>query len=127
MPSVLQTIGNTPLIELSKLRRDGGARVFVKYEGSNPTGSMKDRMALAMVEGARREGRLPSGHRVVELTGGSTGTSLALVCSALGHPLTIVTNDAVAREKIDMTRALGADVEVIRTPEGKVQIGRAHV
>src|SRR5947209_8445982 len=121
--TVIQTIGNTPLIELRKLRPAGGARVLVKYEGGNPTGSMKDRMALAMVEGARRRGRLAPGHRVVEFTGGSTGASLALVCSALGHPLTIVTSDAVAREKIDMTRALGAEVEVLATPEGKVHPG----
>src|SRR3954447_7876141 len=116
--TVLETIGDTPLLELRTLRPAGGARVLVKCEGGNPTGSMKDRMALAMVEGARREGRLPPrarrgradrgghrggrlapGHRVVELTGGSTGASLALVCSALGHPLTIITSDAVAREK----------------------------
>jgi len=121
--SILRTIGNTPLIELRKLRPAGGARVVVKLEGANPTGSMKDRMALAMIEGARREGRLAPGHPVVELTGGSTGASLALVCSALGHPLTIVTSDAVAREKIEMTRALGATVEVIKTPEGKVHPG----
>jgi len=123
LPAILQTIGNTPLVELLNLRPAGGARILVKIEGGNPTGSMKDRMALAMVAGARREGRLAPGHPVVELTGGSTGTSLALVCSALGHPLRIVTNDAVAREKIDMTRALGATVEVIRTPEGKVHPG----
>src|SRR4051812_45221874 len=122
-PNVLQAIGNTPLVELRHLRPAGGARVFVKCEGGNPTGSMKDRMALAMVEGARREGRLAHGHRVVELTGGSTGASLALVCSALGHPLTIITSDAGAREKIDMTRALGAEVEVLKTPEGKVHPG----
>lgn len=122
-PTILSTIGDTPLVELHRLRPDGGARVLVKLEGTNPTGSMKDRMALAMIEGARRDGRLAPGHPVVELTGGSTGASLALVCSALGHPLTIVTNDAVAREKIDMTRALGATVEVIPTPEGKVHPG----
>ncbi len=119
----LRAIGNTPLVELLHLRPEGGARILMKVEGGNPTGSMKDRMALAMVEGARSEGRLAPGHPVVELTGGSTGASLALVCSALGHPLTIVTNDAVAREKIDMTRALGATVEVIATPEGKVHPG----
>ena len=121
--TILRAIGNTPLLELTRLRPDGGARLVVKVEGGNPTGSMKDRMALAMVEGARREGRLAPGQPVVELTGGSTGASLAVVCRALGHPLTIVTNDAVAREKIDMTRALGATVEVIRTPEGKVHPG----
>ena len=121
--SILSAIGDTPLVELGRLRPSGGARLLLKLEGGNPTGSMKDRMALAMVEGARREGRLAPGHPVVELTGGSTGASLAIACGALGHPLTIVTNDAVAREKIDMTRALGAKVEVIRTPEGKVHPG----
>jgi cysteine synthase A len=121
--TILGTIGDTPLVELRTLRPAGGARIVVKLEGANPTGSMKDRMALAMIEGARSAGRLAPGHPVVELTGGSTGASLALVCSALGHPLSIVTNDAVAREKIDMTRALGATVEVIRTPEGKVHPG----
>jgi cysteine synthase A len=122
-PTVLSSIGHTPLVELRRLPAPGGARVLVKCEGGNPTGSMKDRMALAMVEGARREGRLAPGQRVVELTGGSTGASLALVCSSLGHPLSIVTSDAVAREKIDMTRALGAEVEVLETPEGKVHPG----
>jgi cysteine synthase A len=121
--SILSAIGNTPLVELRSLRPPDGARIVVKVEGANPTGSMKDRMALSMVEGARKAGRLSLGHRVVELTGGSTGTSLALVCGALGHPLTIVTNDAVAREKIDMTRAYGATVEVLKTPEGKVHPG----
>ena len=125
MPSsaILEAIGNTPLVELRHLRPPGGARVVVKCEGGNPTGSMKDRMALAMIEGPRRAGRLAAGHPVVELTGGSTGASLALVCGALGHPLTIVTSDAVAREKVDMTRALGATVEVLKTPEGKVHPG----
>jgi len=120
LPAILCTVGNTPLLDLVRLRPAGGARILVKLEGVNPTGSMKDRMALAMVDGARRDGLLPVGHPVVEFTGGSTGASLALVCSALGHPLTIVTSDAVAREKIDMTRALGAIVEVLATPEGKV-------
>lgn len=123
MTAVLQSIGDTPLLPLSRISPAAGARVLLKVEGVNPTGSMKDRMALAMIEGARREGRLAPGQPVVELTGGSTGASLALVCSALGHPLTIVTSDAVAREKIDMTRALGATVEVLATPEGKVHPG----
>lgn len=123
MPGILQSIGNTPLLDLDSLRPAGGARLRIKVEGGNPTGSMKDRMALAMIEGARRDGRLRPGQPVVELTGGSTGASLALVCSALGHPLSIVTSDAVAREKVDMTRALGATVEVLATPEGKVHPG----
>lgn len=123
MSGILQSIGDTPLLPLTRLGPPDGGRVFLKVEGGNPTGSMKDRMALAMVQGARRDGRLAPGQPVVELTGGSTGASLALVCGALGHPLTIVTSDAVAAEKIDMTRALGATVEVLRTPEGKVHPG----
>jgi cysteine synthase A len=121
--NILHCIGNTSLVPLTRIVPANGARILLKIESENPTGSMKDRMALAMVEGAHREGRLAPGHPVVELTGGSTGTSLALVCTALGHPLIIVTNDAVAREKVEMTRALGATVEVIKTPEGKVHPG----
>lgn len=119
-PNVIASIGNTPLVELSRLRPAGGARILVKLEGANPTGSMKDRMALSMVQGALRSGRLRPGQSIVEFTGGSTGSSLALVCSALGHPLTIVTSDAAAREKTDMSKALGAKAIVLKTPEGKV-------
>ncbi|MHB8604280.1 MAG: PLP-dependent cysteine synthase family protein [Thermoplasmatota archaeon] len=118
--NALEAIGNTPLIELGRLRPAGGARVFVKWEGANPTGSMKDRMALAMIEGGERDGTLRPGARVVEFTGGSTGSSLALVCAAKRYALTLVTSDAAAREKTDMSRAYGATVEVLKTPEGKV-------
>lgn len=119
-PNVIAAIGNTPLVELSRIRPPGGARILIKLEGANPTGSMKDRMALAMVEGGLRSGQLKAGQPVVEFTGGSTGSSLALVCSALGHPLTIVTSDAAAKEKTDMSIALGAKAIVLKTPEGKV-------
>lgn len=121
--SPLDAIGNTPLVEISRLRPEGGARIFLKWEGANPTGSMKDRMALAMIRGAEREGLLKPGQRVVEYTGGSTGSSLALVCAAKGYPLTAVTADCFAKEKIDTMRAFGADVEVLKTPEGKVYPG----
>lgn len=93
--------------------------MFVKMEGSNPTGSMKDRMALAMVTAAEREGLLRPGQPVVEITGGSTGSSLALVCNVRGHPLTIVTADCFAPEKARLTQALGATVEILKTPGGK--------
>jgi cysteine synthase A len=116
-------IGRTPLIELPRLRPEGGARLLAKWEGANPTGSMKDRMALAMIQGAEREGLLSPGQRVVEYTGGSTGSSLAFVCAALDHPLSIVTADCFSQEKIRTMRALGADVEVLETPEGKVYPG----
>src|SRR3546814_9012545 len=85
--SILDRIGDTPLIELRNLVPPGSARILVKLESQNPTGSMKDRMALAMVEAAERDGRLSPGGRVVEYTGGSTGVSLALVCAVKRHPL----------------------------------------
>lgn len=116
----LDAIGNTPLVALPKLSPQGGARVFVKWEGANPTGSMKDRMACAMVDRAEREGFLHPGQRIVEFTGGSTGASLALVCAVKGYPLSIVTTDAIAEEKVKIMRALGAEVDVIRTPNRRM-------
>lgn len=94
------------------------AEVWVKLESANPTGSYKDRMALAMIEGAERDGRLRPGQTVVEYTGGSTGSSLAFVCAVKGYPLRIVSSDAFAPEKIQTMRALGAGVELVRSPEG---------
>ena len=121
--SPLGAVGNTPLIEIEGLRPDGGGRIYAKWEGANPTGSMKDRMALAMIEGARRDGSLAAGQRVIEYTGGSTGSSLAFVCAALGHPLSIITADCFSAEKIRTMRALGADVEVHETPDGVIYPG----
>src|SRR6478736_9906635 len=112
-PGVLAAIGNTPVARLSRLVEPGMAEVWVKLEASNPTGSYKDRMALAMIEGAERSGRLRPGQTVVEYTGGSTGSSLALACTVKGYPLRIVSSDAFAREKYLTMRALGADVELI--------------
>jgi cysteine synthase len=121
----LAAIGRTPLLEFPSLRPSGGARIFAKWEGANPTGSMKDRMAKAMIEAALREGKLKPGQRVVEYTGGSTGSSLAFVCAAKGHPLSIVTADCFSDEKIRTMRALGAEVEVIQTPNRQVFPGLA--
>ena len=115
---VLGTIGRTPLVRLERPVEPGMAEVFVKLESENPTGSYKDRMALAMIEGAEREGRLRPGQTVVEYTGGSTGSSLALVCSLKRYPLRIVSSDAFAAEKLQTMRALGADVEIVASPEG---------
>ena len=115
---VLDGIGSTPLVRLERLVEPGMAEVWVKLESANPTGSYKDRMALAMIEGAERDGRLRPGQTVVEYTGGSTGSSLALVCSVKGYPLRIVSSDAFAREKYATMVALGADVELIPSPEG---------
>src|SRR5438105_6927259 len=108
--SVLDCIGDTSLVALRNIVAGNGARILVKIESENPTGSMKDRMALAMVEAAERDGRLKRGGRVVEYTGGSTGVSLALVCAAKGNPLHIVTSDAFSLAKRDHTRALGAEL-----------------
>jgi len=94
------------------------AEVWVKVEAANPTGSYKDRMALAMIEGAERSGRLQPRQTVVEYTGGSTGSSLAFVCAQKGYPLRIVTSDAFAEEKLATMRALGAELEVLPSPEG---------
>ena len=114
----LEAIGRTPAVRLRHLVTDGMAEVVVKLEAANPTGSYKDRMALAMIEGAERSGRLSPGQTVVEYTGGSTGSSLALVCAIKGYPLRIVSSDAFAEEKVRTMRAFGADVELIPSPEG---------
>ena len=104
---MLETIGNTPVVRLERLAEPGSAEVWVKLEDRNPTGSYKDRMALAMIEGAEQAGRLRPGQTVVEYTGGSTGTSLALVCALKGYPLRIVTSDAFAAEKLRTMQARG--------------------
>ena len=116
---VLTAIGATPLVELRKIVPEGFARVAVKLESANPTGSMKDRMALAMIESAEADGRLSPGGGVIELTGGSTGTSLALVCAVKGHPLSIVTADAVSLEKRNHMKALGAALTVLPSDRGR--------
>jgi cysteine synthase len=117
-PAVLDAIGRTPIVRLERLVEPDAAEVWVKLESANPTGSYKDRMALAMIEGAERSGRLSPGQTVVEYTGGSTGSSLALVCALKGYPLKIVTSDAFAAEKTRTMQALGADVEILPSPEG---------
>jgi cysteine synthase A len=115
---MLGAIGGTPIVRLERLVEPGMAEVWVKLESSNPTGSYKDRMALAMIEGAERDGRLQPGQSVVEYTGGSTGSSLAYVCALKGYPLRIVSSDAYAREKLRTIEAFGAELEVISSPEG---------
>ena len=117
-PGALAAIGRTPVVRLSQLPGPDSADVWVKLEGANPTGSYKDRMALAMIEGAERRGTLTPGQTVVEYTGGSTGSSLAFVCAIKGYPLKIVSSNAFAEEKIATMRAFGADVELIHTDQG---------
>jgi cysteine synthase A len=118
MGSVLDTIGNTPLVRLQKLAPAGGAEVWVKLEYLNPTGSMKDRMALAMIEGAERDGLLEPGMTVIEYTGGSTGPALAFVCGAKGYRTRIVIADSYSIERLRLIRALGAELDVIPGVEG---------
>jgi cysteine synthase len=116
-PGGLSAIGDTPVVRLARMAGDGGAEVWVKMEAANPTGSYKDRMALAMIEAAEVDGRLRPGQLVVEYTGGSTGSSLAFVCAVKGYPLRIVSSDAFADEKIRTMRAFGAEVELIPSRE----------
>jgi cysteine synthase len=118
--SVLQAIGNTPLVKLAQVVAPGSADVLVKLESINPTGSYKDRMALAMVEGAERRGALKPGMRVVEFTGGSTGSSLGMVCAAKGYPFVVLSSDAFAREKLLTMTAFGAELRMVPSDGGKV-------
>jgi len=114
----LAAIGSTPVVRVERLVEPGMAEVWMKLESANPTGSYKDRMALAMIEGAEQDGRLRSGQTVVEYTGGSTGSSLAFVCALKGYPLRIVSSDAYAAEKLRTMEAFGADVEILPSPDG---------
>jgi cysteine synthase A len=117
---MLDAVGNTPLVELHRIKPSSGARVMVKLESANPTGSMKDRLALAMVARAAADGRLIPGGRVVEYTGGSTGMSLAFVCAATGYRCTLVSSDAFSQEKLVSMAALGAEVVIV--PSDRKQI-----
>lgn len=115
---LLDAIGNTSLVRLRKVVPEGCGAVFAKLEWENPTGSMKDRMARAVIDRAAADGRLRPGDTVVEYTGGSTGASLALVCAARGYPIRIVTSDAFSLEKRDQMRALGADLVLVPSEGG---------
>ena len=119
-PGVLAAIGNTPLVELRRLAPAGAARIVVKLESANPTGSMKDRVARAMIEGAIAAGRLKPGDTVVEYTAGTTGISLALVCAALGFKAHFVFSDAFSPEKRLTMRAYGATVTDVASESGKI-------
>ena len=120
---MLEVIGNTPLVMLRRIVPDGSAEVLVKLEYYNPTGSYKDRMALAMIEGAEARGALTPGMRVVEYAGGSTGSSLAMVCAVKGYAFAPLSSDAFAREKIQTMEAFGASVEIVPSEGGKVTPG----
>jgi cysteine synthase len=118
--SVLHAIGHTPVVRLRRVVPPDAADVLVKLEFYNPTGSYKDRMALAMIEGAEARGALRRGMRVVEFTGGSTGSSLGMVCAAKGYDFVVLSSDAFAREKLQTMAAFGADVRLVPSEGGKV-------
>src|SRR5512141_2817034 len=118
--SILQAIGRTPVVRLRKLHTPQIADVLVKLEFYNPTGSYKDRMALAMIEGAEARGVLRPGVRVVEFTGGSTGSSLAMVCAVKGYEFVPVSSDAFSREKLQTMRAFGEEPIIVPSDGGRI-------
>jgi len=120
--SILDAIGNTPIVRLTRCAPDNGAQLWVKLEYRNPSGSMKDRMAVAMIEGAERDGSLAAGDTVVEYTGGSTGPALALVCRAKGYRCLIVMADCFTEERFQLVRALGADLDVVKSVAGRPNV-----
>jgi len=122
MESILEAIGNTPLVRVRRCAPSNGAELWLKLEYRNPTGSMKDRMALAMIEGAERDGLLSPGDTVVEYTGGSTGPALALVCRAKGYRALIVMADCFTEERFQLMRALGAEIDTIPSVEGRPKV-----
>jgi len=115
---ILDAVGDTSIVRLRRVVPPNCANIFVKLEWENPTGSMKDRMAVAVISRAEEDGRLKPGDTVIEYTGGSTGTSLALVCAARRYPIRIVTSDAFSKEKRDHMAALGADLVLVRSEGG---------
>jgi cysteine synthase len=117
--NILSAIGNTSLVRLGKLVPRNGAAIFAKLEWENPTGSLKDRMAEAVIARAEADGRLKPGYTVIEYTGGSTGTSLALVAAAKGYRIRIVTSDAFSQEKRDHMAALGAELILVPSEGGR--------
>jgi cysteine synthase A len=116
--SILQAIGNTSLVRLRNVVPTGCGQVFAKLEWENPTGSMKDRTAQAMISRAEEEGRLKPGDTIVEYTGGSTGISLALICVAKGYRLQIITSDAFSQDKLNQMKAFGAELTLIPSEGG---------
>jgi cysteine synthase A len=120
--SILEAIGNTPLVRVHRCAPANGAELWLKLEYRNPTGSMKDRMARAMIEGAERDGLISPGDTIVEYTGGSTGPAVALVCRAKGYRALIVIADCFTEERFQLMRALGAELDVIPSVEGRPKV-----
>jgi len=118
--SMLKAVGGTPLVRLQRVVPAGSASVLVKLEFFSPTGSYKDRMALAMIEGAEARGDLRPGMRVIEFTGGSTGSSLAMICAAKGYRCVLLSSDAFSAEKLRTMEAFGAELRMIPSDGGRV-------
>lgn len=118
--TILGAIGNTPCVELSHITPATSARIILKLESLNPTGSYKDRMAISVLEAAEKRGTLKPGMTIVEATGGSTGSSLAFVCAVKGYDFKVVSSDAYAQEKLNTMAAFGADVVIVQSQGGKV-------
>lgn len=118
--NALDAIGNTPVVKLNRVVPEGSADVYLKLEYFNPTGSYKDRMARTLIEEAEKRGTLKPGMSVVEASGGSTGSSLAFVCSVKGYPFQVVTSNAFAQEKLKTMSAFGATVHIVNSPSGKI-------
>src|SRR5437764_15461739 len=125
MPSVLGLIGNTPMIEATRLDT-GPCRLFLKLENQNPGGSIKDRIALSMIEAAEREKKIEKGSLLVEATAGNTGLGLALVAAQKGYRLPIVVPDKMSQEKIFHPKALGAEVRLPRSHATKGHAAYSH-
>jgi cysteine synthase A len=120
--TILDAIGNTPLVRLHRCVPENGAELWLKLEYTNPTGSMKDRMAVAMIEGAERDGLISPGDTIVEYTGGSTGPAVALVCRAKGYRALIVIADCFTEERFQLMRALGAELDVVKSVAGRPKV-----
>ncbi|KAJ3576226.1 hypothetical protein NPX13_g3767 [Xylaria arbuscula] len=118
--SVLDAIGDTPCVPLNHIVPDGSARVFLKLEFFNPTGSYKDRMAKSIIEEAERQGKLQPGITVIEASGGSTGSSLAFVCAVKGYKFRVVTSNAFSSEKLRTMSAFGGQVDIVQSPSGNI-------
>src|SRR5580692_6060860 len=113
--NILETVGNTPVVRVNKLAPDG-VNLFVKIEAFNPLGSVKDRLALGVIEDGERRGQLKPGQTVVEATSGNTGIGLAMVCAAKGYPLVVTMAETFSIERRKLMRFLGAKVVITPGP-----------
>ena len=111
--NILEAVGNTPLIKINRINKGLKPQIFAKLESSNPGGSVKDRIAISMIEAAERDGKLKPGGTVIEATSGNTGIGLSLVCAVKGYKLICVLTDKVSTEKINYLKSLGTDVTVV--------------